>query len=148
FGRGQNLSPAAHGGRQGPGTGYDELLRSAPLDRAVAEDGYRDTAKGMETVSRGSRPARRALRMHSVRLLFGLVSELLVELRPVSRAGHPAPGLPMGRRQPRRGHGRTARQSRRSVPTLPLPHNHELRQSLPQGFVACQGYRRTQEADG
>ena len=28
-------------GRQGPGARHDELLRPAPLDRAVAEDGYR-----------------------------------------------------------------------------------------------------------
>ena len=37
-GAGQDLSAAAHGGGQGPRARPDQLLRPAPLDRAVAQD--------------------------------------------------------------------------------------------------------------
>ena len=50
--------------------------------------------------------------------------------------------------QPRRGEGRAARQSRRSVPALSLPHDHELRADLPEGPQPGQGDRRDQEDDG
>ena len=92
--------------------------------------------------------ARRALRVHPVRLLLDLVPELLVEQRPLSRPGGAAAGLSLDQRQPRRGEGRAARRSRRPVPAVPLPHHHELRQGLPQGPQSGQGDRRHQEADG
>jgi para-aminobenzoate synthetase component 1 len=43
---------------------------------------------------------------------------------------------------------RAARQSRRPVPALSLPHHHELHQDLPQGPEPGQGDRRDQEDDG
>ncbi len=48
----------------------------------------------------------------------------------------------------RRGHRRAARQSRGSVPPLPLPHHHELRKSLPEGSQSLRGDRRAQAQDG
>ena len=48
----------------------------------------------------------------------------------------------------RRGDRRAARQSRRSVPPLPLPHHHELRQGLPEAPQPGQGHRRDQADDG
>src|SRR5690349_11748975 len=86
--------------------------------------------------------------MHPVRLLLDFVPELLVERRPLSRPGHPAAGLSLADRQPRRGDGRTARQPRRPVPALSLPHHHELRADLPEGAQSRQGDRRNQEDDG
>ena len=62
--------------------------------------------------------------------------------------GGAAAGQPLDRRQPRRGDRRTARQSRRPVPALPLPHHHELHQGLPEGPQSGQGNRRDQEKDG
>ena len=48
----------------------------------------------------------------------------------------------------RRGDRRTARQSGRPVPALPLPHHHELRQGLPQAPQSGQGHRRHQAHAG
>ena len=73
---------------------------------------------------------------------------LLVERRALSRPGDPAAGLSLAGRQPRRGQGRAARQSRGSVPALSLPHHHELHQDLPEEPQPGQGDRRDQEADG
>jgi succinate dehydrogenase / fumarate reductase, iron-sulfur subunit len=61
-----------------------------------------------------------------------VLPELLVEWRPLSRPGEPPASLPLDQRQPRRGDRRATRQSRGSVPALSLPHDHELRQGLPQ----------------
>ena len=47
--------------------------------------------------------ARRALRVHPVRLLLDVLPELLVEFRALSRAGRFAAGLPLDRRLARRG---------------------------------------------
>ena len=55
--------------------------------------------------------ARRALRVHPVRLLLDLMPELLVEHRALSRPRRAAAGLALARRQPRRGHRRAARRS-------------------------------------
>ncbi len=49
---------------------------------------------------------------------------------------------------PRRGHRRTSRQSRRPIPPLPLPHDHELRAGLPKGSEPGQGNCGDQEDDG
>ncbi len=92
--------------------------------------------------------ARRPLRVHSLRLLLDLLPELLVERRQVPRARGPAPGLPLADRLPRRGAGRTARQPRRPVPALSLPHHHELLQDLPEGPEPGQGDRQHQGDDG
>ena len=90
--------------------------------------------------------ARRALRVHPVRLLLDRLPELLVERRALPRPRRAAAGQPLARRQPRRGDRRAARQSRGPVPALPLPHHHELRQGLPEGPQPGQGHRRDQEA--
>ena len=66
----------------------------------------------------------------------------------VPRPRDPAPGLSLARRQPRRGDRRAARPARGPVPALSLPHDHELRQRLPEGPEPGQGDRRDQEADG
>ena len=89
--------------------------------------------QGAAAVARRPREARRALRVHPVRLLLDQLPELLVEQRQVPRPRDPAPGLSLARRQPRRDDRRAARRARGSVPPLSLPHDHELRQRLPQG---------------
>ena len=97
---------------------------------------------------RRPRQARRTLRMHPVRLLQHRLPELLVEQRALSRPRRAAAGQALDRRQPRRGDRRAARQPRGSVPALPLPHHHELRQDLPQGPQPGQGDCRDQAHDG
>ena len=93
----------------------------------------RAIGQGAAAIAGGPREARRPLRVHPVRLLLDQLPELLVELRQVPRAGDPAPGLSLARRQPRRDDRRAARRARGPVPALSLPHDHELRQRLPQG---------------
>ena len=56
-------------------------------------------------------------------------------------------GLSLARRLARRGAGGAARQSRGPVPPLPLPHDHELRQDLPEGPQPGQGDRPYQGDD-
>ena len=48
----------------------------------------------------------------------------------------------------RRGDRRAARQPRRPVQALPLPHHHELRPGLPEGPEPRQGHRRGEEDAG
>src|ERR1700720_2786773 len=86
--------------------------------------------------------------MHSLRLLFDVLPELLVEQRALPGAGRAAAGDTMGEGFARRGHRRAPRQSRGSVPALPLPHHHELRQGLPEEPQSFRGDRRTQAEDG
>ncbi len=125
-----------------------QLLRAVRLDRAVAEDADADAREGMEAEPRRPAEARRALRVHPVRLLHHLLPELLVEFGPLPWSRGAAAGKPLDRRQPRRGDRRAARQSRRSISALPLPHHHELHQSLPEGAEPRAGDRRDQEKDG
>ncbi|MGY3655869.1 succinate dehydrogenase/fumarate reductase iron-sulfur protein [Bradyrhizobium sp. USDA 376] len=77
-----------------------------------------------------------------------LLPELLVEQRALSRSRRAAAGQPLGLRFARRGHRRAPRQSRGSVPALPLPHHHELRQGLPEGPQPGGSHRRAQAQDG
>src|SRR6266849_5465776 len=86
--------------------------------------------------------------MHSVRVLLDLVPELLVEQRAFSRARRAVAGDTMGQGFARRGHRRAARQSRRPVPALSLPHHHELRQGLPEESQSLRGHCRTQAEVG
>ena len=80
--------------------------------------------------------------------LLDVLPELLVELRPLPRPGHPAARLPLDHRLARRGDRRTARRSRRPVQALPLPHDHELHPDLPQGPEPGESHRRDQETAG
>ena len=98
-------------------------------------------------IARRPRQAGRAVRMHPVLLLLDQLPKLLVEPGQVPRPGDPAPGLSLARRQPRRSDRRPARHARGPVPPLSLPHDHELRQRLPQGPQPGQGDRRNEEAD-
>ena len=97
-------------------------------------------------VARGARQARRALRMHPLRLLLDRLPELLVEPRALPRPRRPPAGAPLDRRQPRRGHGRAPRPARGPLPPLPLPHHHELHQDLPQALEPGRRDRRDQAA--
>ena len=90
---------------------------------------------------------RSSLGVHPVRLLLDVVSELLVEQRPLSRARGAARGLSLDHRFARRSHGRAARRARRSFPPVSLPHHHELHRGLPEGSESGQGHRRDQEDD-
>src|SRR5262249_1396437 len=92
--------------------------------------------------------ARRPLRVHPLCLLLDLVPELLVERRPLSRAGGPPASVSLADRFARRVDGRTARRSRRPVPPLSLPHHHELRADMPEGPQSGEADRRDQEDDG
>ena len=103
---------------------------------------------GMAANPGGALEARRPLRVHPVRLLHHLLPELLVERRPLPRPGGAAASLSLADRLARRGDRRAARHPARSVPALPLPHDHELRQRLPQRPQSRQGHRRDQEDDG
>ena len=67
---------------------------------------------------------------------------------PLPRPGDPAAGLSLGERFSRRGDRRAPRQPRGPVPALPLPHDHELHQGVPEGPEPGQGDRRAEEADG
>ncbi len=49
---------------------------------------------------------------------------------------------------PRRSNRRAARRAGGSVPPLPLPHDHELHQDLPEGPEPGQSDRRDQKTDG
>src|SRR5438128_1034220 len=86
--------------------------------------------------------------MYPLRLLLGLMPELLVERRALSRPGRAPPGVSLADRQPRRRQGRAPRQSRGPVPALSLPHDLELRADLPEGPQSGEGDRRDQEDDG
>ena len=96
--RGQDQSAAAPAGGEGPGARPDQFLRAICLDRALAEDHDADAAEGMEAEPRGSREARRPLRMHPLRLLLDLMPELLVEQRALSRSRRAAAGRRAGSR--------------------------------------------------
>ena len=104
--------------------------------------------EGAPAVARGARRAERPVRVHPVRVLLDRVPELLVEPRQVRRPGRAAAGLPLHRRQPRRGDQRAARQPRGPVPPVPLPHDHELRRRLPEGAQPDARHRQDQGADG
>src|SRR5512135_2434167 len=86
--------------------------------------------------------------MHSMRVLLDLLPELLVEFGSLSGSGGAAAGQSLGAGQPRRGDRRTARQSRGSVPALPLPYHHELLEGLPEGPQSGERDRRIEKVDG
>ena len=91
--------------------------------------------EGVEAEPRGPRQARRALRVHPVRLLLDLVPELLVEQRSAisgpPRCCRRSAGSIDSRDEVDR---RAARRPRGPVPPLSLPHHPELRQGVPEGL--------------
>ena len=69
---------AAPAGGQGPRSGHDALLRPACVDQAVdARRAASRAGSGATPVEGGAREARRALRMHPVRVLLHELPELL-----------------------------------------------------------------------
>src|SRR6202035_4964545 len=120
---GARLSAAAPAGGERPGARPHQFLRPARLDPALAANRVADAGEGMEAEPRGPGKTRRALRMHSLRLLLDLMPELLVEFRPLSRPGGAVAGAALDRGFAPRGHRRAARQSGRPVPLVPLPHH-------------------------
>jgi succinate dehydrogenase flavin-adding protein (antitoxin of CptAB toxin-antitoxin module) len=86
-------------------------------------------------------------RLQSVRLLFHLLSVVLVESGQVPRPGGTAAGLAFPCRQPRPGHRRTTRQPGRTVQAVPLPHHHELRRGVSQGAEPDARHRAHQGTD-
>ncbi len=84
-------------------------------------------------VARGARGARRPVRVHPVRLLLDRVPVVLVESRTSSSV---PPACSQAYRfiadSRDRDLNAAARQSRGSVPAVPLPHDHELRRRLPE----------------
>ena len=95
----------------------------------------------------GAQPARRLLRVHPVLLLHFRMPEPLVERRSLSRPCSASSGVALADRQPRRGDRRTARQSRRPLSSLSLPHHPQLHPHLPEGLESGQGDRGSQEDD-
>ena len=105
--------------------------------------------KEWQPVEGRPRQARRALRVHPVRLLLDLVPELLVEPGALSRPRGAAAGAALARstRATRRpASGSTI--AGRPVPALPLPHHHELHQGVPEEPQPREGDRRDQGGDG
>ena len=146
--RGPHLSAAAYGGGEGSRSRPHQFLRPARLDRAVAQDRYAGAGAGM---------AADATRTASK--LDGLYECILCACCSTSCPSYwwngdrylgPAALLQAYRwliDSRDEATGRAARQSRRSVPALSLPHDHELRQGLPEGSEPGQGHRRHQEDD-
>jgi hypothetical protein len=111
---------------KGPRAGSDALLCPAPLDRALAQDGDAGTAGRVEAIPGGPQSS------------TGSTSASSAPAAPppahptggtatATSARRPAAGLSLADRFARRGDGRAARQSRGSLPALPLPHHHEPR---------------------
>ena len=90
-------------------------------------------------------PGWTACGVHLMRLLLDQLPVLLVEQRAVPGAGRAAPGLSLARGFARRARRRAARRARGPVSPVPLPHDHELRQHLPQGAEPRQSDRRDKE---
>src|SRR5581483_1412910 len=86
--------------------------------------------------------------MHSVRVLHDVLPELLVEQRPLSRTRDFAASLSLDRGFARRSDRRAAGCAGRSVPALSLPHDHELREYLPQRAESGEGDRGDQKENG
>src|SRR5581483_617298 len=146
--RRQDLSVAAHARGEGSGARPHAFLRAVRLDQAVAAHAERTAGPRAPAIAGRAQETGWAVRMHPVRVLFDLVSELLVESRSLSRPRGAAAGVPLDHRFARRRHGRAPGRSGRSVSAIPLPHHHELHQHLPEGPESRAGDRRDQAVDG
>src|SRR5262245_25153105 len=92
----EDLSTAASASGEGSGARSEELLCAICLDRAVVADVGAYPRKGVAAVARGSRQARRHVRMHPLRVLFDLLPKLLVEFGSLPWSGRAAAGKPLG----------------------------------------------------
>ena len=124
---------------------YAQLASIRPWMRAQSPPA---AGSGAASVQGGAPEARRALRMHPLRVLLHELSELLVERRPLPRPGGSPSGLPVARGQSGRGGRGAPRRSGGSVSAVSLPHHHELHHRLSEGPQSGPGDRRHQEADG
>src|SRR6185437_8929955 len=147
-GRGAYLPAAAHAGDQGSGSRPRGTLCAIRLDQALAAGRNGGARSRAPAIGSRARQARRLVGMHPLLLLLDQLPELLVERRPLSRAGDPAAGLSLAGRQSRRAYRRATRRARGPVPALSLPHHHELHQDLPEEPESGQGDRRDQEDAG
>src|ERR1700685_2257587 len=86
--------------------------------------------------------------MYPLRLLLGLMPQLLVEFGALSGTGGAAAILSLAGGQPRRADRRPAGWLGRPVSALSLPHHHELRPDLPERPEPGAGHCRNQAADG
>ena len=75
----------------------------------------------------------RPVRVRAVRVLYHLVSVLLVERRQVPGSRSAAAVVSLAGRQPGRQERGAAQVPRRRLQGLPLSHHHELQQDLPEG---------------
>src|SRR5262249_39829174 len=139
---------ASYAGAEGSRPRPHRIVRAVRIDRAVARE--RPVAAGSRAplVTAGARAARWPLGVHPVLLLLDFVSELLVEPGSLSRPVNSIAVLPLARRQPRPAHRRTPRPPGGPVPALPLPHDHELHQRLPERTQPGARDRQYQANDG
>merc|ERR1712166_527380 len=84
------------------------------------------------------------LRVRAVRVLYHLVPLVLVERRQVPGAGRAAAVVSLAGRQPGRQEGGAPQVPRRRLQGLPLSHDHELQQNLPEAPEPGQGHRGDQ----
>ena len=132
-GRRRDLPPAPHGGDPRPRRRFHRLLGAVRVDQALAADLQPPPDK------------ERTQSVEERAKLDGLYECILCACCTTSCPSYwwngdkyPGPGraaavLSLADRQPRRGHRRAAGSARGPLQALPLPHDHELRQHLPQG---------------
>lgn len=106
------------------------------------------TGQGIPTEQGGPEKAGRSVRVHSLRLLLNVVPLLLVELRGVPRTRDSAPVVQVVGRLPRREVGRAKGGPGQLHELVPLPHNSQLHEDLPQGSEPRSCHRGDQEGDG
>lgn len=119
------------------------------MSQSLAMD-YTDnhTGQGIPTEQGGPEKAGRSVRVHSLRLLLNIVPLLLVERRGVPWTRDPAPVLQMVDRLPRREEVRAKGGSGQLHELVPLPHDSQLHEDLPQGSQPRSCHCRDQEGDG
>ena len=110
------------------------VLQAVPLDQAVP--GQRRRRRRRRSACSRRRTARSSNGLYEC-ILCACCSTACPSFwwnpGQVRRSGGSAAGVPLHRRHARPGDQRAARQSRRSVPAVPLPHDHELRRRVPEG---------------
>ena len=126
----QDLSAASYLRRQGSSARLDQLLQTVQIDPALLEAEDASTRKGESAVDCRPQEAGWLVRMHSMRMLLHLVSELLVEQRQVPWTRRLDAGVPMDDRLTRPIRTRASCGIAGSLLCLPLPYHHELHSYL------------------